>query len=157
MQPLPRTIWTNPIHFIASAFGSGALPKWPGTWATLAAVPMVIALKHLPEWYYLIVAIALNVLGIYVCDVFNRDIGAEDHPGCAWDEMAGFFLVMLWVPLTWYYLLLGFLLFRFFDILKPWPISWCDRNIHGGFGVMLDDVVAALFSLAILHAILRFI
>jgi phosphatidylglycerophosphatase A len=148
-----RTIWTNPIHFVACAFGFGALPWMPGTWATLAAIPLVIALKHFPEAVYISISVALVLLGVYLCDVFNRDMGTEDHPACAWDEMSSFLLVMIFLPPNWYYLLIGFVLFRFFDILKPWPIGWVDRKVHGGFGVMLDDVIAALFSLIILHAI----
>ncbi len=146
-----RTIWTNPIHFIACAFGFGALPWMPGTWATLAAIPIVLALKQFPEWTYIGVTAVMVVLGVYVCGVFNRDIGALDHPACAWDEMASFPLVMIGVPPTWYYLALAFVLFRFLDIIKPWPISWCDQHIHGGIGVMLDDVIAALLALAIMH------
>ena len=153
MQSL-RTIWTNPIHFTACAFGFGALPWMPGTWATLAAIPLVIALKHFPEWLYVLVTIILVLAGIYLCEVFNRDIGTDDHPACAWDELASFLIVMIGAPTTAFYLILGFSLFRGFDILKPWPIRWCDRNIHGGIGVMLDDVLAALFSLAILHGML---
>lgn len=153
IRSLNRTIWTNPIHFIACAFGFGALPWMPGTWATLASIPIVLALQHLPHWMYLLVTLAMILLGVFVCGVTNRDFGTDDHPACAWDEMASFPLVMFAVPMTLFYLILGVLLFRFFDILKPWPIRWLDRNIHGGLGVMLDDVVAALFSWIILQAI----
>jgi phosphatidylglycerophosphatase A len=152
-----RTIWTNPIHFVACAFGFGALPWMPGTWATLASIPLVLAFKQFPEAIYIAITAAMIIVGIYLCGVFNRDIGATDHPACAWDEMASFPIVMIGIAPTWYALALGFILFRFFDILKPWPISWCDRHIHGGFGVMLDDVVAALISLAILHGIICWI
>lgn len=154
MPSLPRTIWTNPVHFAACAFGFGALPWMPGTWATLAAIPLVIALKHFPEWLYVLITAALVLIGIYLCGVFNRDIGAQDHPACAWDELASFLIVMIGVPPTALYLAIGFGLFRIFDIYKPWPICWCDCNIHGGIGVMLDDVIAALFSLAILHSVM---
>lgn len=157
MPPLPRTIWTNPIHFIACAFGFGALPWMPGTWATLASIPIVLALKQGPEWLYLAIVLGMLLLGIYVCGVTNRDFGTEDHPACAWDEMAAFPLVMIAIPLTWYYLLIGIALFRLFDIWKPWPIRWFDRHIHGGLGVMLDDVIAALVSGITLYAIHRVI
>lgn len=148
-----RTIWTNPIHFVACAFGFGTLPWMPGTWTTLATIPIVIALKHFPEWAYIGISVAMVLIGIYICGVFNRDIGSKDHPACSWDEMAGFLLVMIGLPPSWYYLLTGFVLFRFFDIIKPWPISWADQKVSGGLGVMLDDVIAALFSLALLHGL----
>ncbi len=155
MQNLPRTIWTNPIHFTACAFGFGALPWMPGTWATLASIPIVMALKHFPEWIYLLVTLVMILLGIVVCGITNRDFGASDHPACAWDEMASFPIVMIGIPLTWYYLALGVIIFRCLDIFKPWPIGWLDRNIHGGLGVMLDDVVAALFSWVILQGLIK--
>lgn len=154
MQNLPRSIWTNPIHFVACALGFGALPWMPGTWATLAAVPIVVALKQFPEWVYLSITGIMILLGIYVCGVANRDFGTDDHPACAWDEMASFPLVMIGVPFNIYYLIAGVVLFRFLDILKPWPIRWLDRNIHGGLGVMLDDIAAALCSCIILHAVM---
>lgn len=156
-KSLPRTLWTNPVHFIACAFGIGALPFMPGTWATLAAVPVCLALAQLPLWGYLLVTGAMILLGIFVCGKTNRDFGTEDHPACAWDEFASFPIVMIGIPLTGYFLALGVILFRILDIWKPWPIRWVDRHIHGGFGVMLDDVLAALASLAILHLILRWL
>jgi phosphatidylglycerophosphatase A len=155
MRTLPRTIWINPLHFIACGLGFGALPWMPGTWTTLAAIPLVFALHLLPLWGYLSITLALILLGIYVCGVTNLDFGTQDHPACSWDEMASFPLVMAGVPLTWYYLALGFMLFRLFDIWKPWPIRWVDQHIHGGLGVMLDDVLAALCSLIILQALMR--
>lgn len=148
----PRSIWTNPLHFVACAFGFGALPWWPGTWATLATIPIVIALKQLPEWGYVAVTLAMVLLGVFVCGKANRDFGTEDHPACAWDEMASFPIALIGVPLTIYTVLAAVILFRFLDIIKPWPIRWLDRHIHGGIGVMLDDVVAALCTLVILHA-----
>ncbi len=156
MQSLPRTIWTNPLHFIACAFGFGALPWMPGTWATLACIPIVLALKHFPEWFYFMITAGMIILGIWVCGVTNRDFGTDDHPACAWDEMASFPIVMFHISAIWWHLLLGVILFRFFDILKPWPIRWVDRNWHNGFGVMMDDVLAAIFAWIILFGISLF-
>ena len=153
MRSLPRSIWTNPIHFVACAFGFGTLPWMPGTWATLAAIPIVIALKQFPEWAYIAITLGMIALGVYVCGVTNRDFGTEDHSACAWDEMACFPLVMIGLPPNFLYLALAVILFRCFDILKPWPISWIDKNVHGGIGVMLDDVIAALFAFLILQGI----
>lgn len=142
------------MHFVACAFGIGALPWMPGTWATLAAIPICLALRHLPIWGYVTIVTAMVVAGIYLCGKTNRDFGSDDHPACAWDEMASFPIVMIAVPITWYTLAIGVILFRLFDIWKPWPISWVDQNLHGGVGVMLDDILAALFSLAILHGLI---
>jgi phosphatidylglycerophosphatase A len=149
---LPRSIWTNPIHFVACAFGLGALPWAPGTWATLGAIPLCLALKVLPLWGYALVTVVCILGGIWICGKTNRDFQTADHPACAWDEMSCFLLVMLGIPATWYYLLAGFILFRFLDILKPPPIRWIDRHVHGGIGVMLDDFVAALVTWLILLA-----
>lgn len=156
MQRIPRSIWTRPTHFIACAFGLGALPWMPGTWATLGAIPIIFLLKQFPDWVYVTVTLAMIFLGIYVCGVANRDFGTEDHPACAWDEMASFPLVMIGISPTGLHLVLAVVLFRFFDILKPGPIGWIDRHIHGGLGVMLDDVVAALCALAVLQIWVHF-
>jgi len=152
-QKLPRSVWTNPIHFIACGFGIGALPIMPGTYATIAAIPLYLMLVKLPLLAYITITIALNALGVWLCGKTNRDFGTEDHPAAVWDEIAAFLIVMIGVPITWYYIALGVALFRLFDIWKPGPIGWVDRNMHGGIGVMLDDILAALLSLAILQTI----
>ncbi|EKD44859.1 MAG: hypothetical protein ACD_70C00203G0002 [uncultured bacterium] len=151
----PHSIWTNPIHFIACGFGIGSFPFFPGTLATLAAIPFtIIMLSHLTIILYFIVCAVLFFVGVYCCGVTNRDFKTDDHPTACFDEIATFPIVMAGVPCTWYFLLIGFLLFRFFDIVKPFPICWIDQNIHGGIGVMLDDLLAAIFSLVILQGIL---
>jgi len=155
-QKLPHSVWTNPIHFIACGFGIGALPIMPGTYATLAAIPLYLILVKLPLAAYITITILLNVLGVWLCHVTNRDFGTDDHPAAVWDEIAAFLIVMIAVPVTWYYIAIGVVLFRIFDIWKPGPIGWIDRNVHGGLGVMLDDILAALVSLAILQVIVFF-
>ncbi len=141
-----RTIWTNPVHFIACGFGTGAVPVMPGTIGTLVGVVLYLVIRSLPMWLYLSITVLLILLGVWLCGQVNRDFGTDDHPAAVWDEIAVFPLVMMAIPFTWYYLLLGFLLFRLFDIWKPGPIRWVDKNVHGGVGVMLDDVIAALFA-----------
>ncbi len=155
-QPIPKSIWTNPIHFVACGFGIGALPIMPGTYATLAAIPLYLLLVKLPIVTYILITIALNILGVWLCGQTNKDFGTEDHPAAVWDEIAAFLIVMIGVPPKWYFIAIGFGLFRLFDIWKPGPIGWIDRNVHGGLGVMLDDILAALFSLAILQVIVFF-
>ena len=152
-KPVPRSVWTNPIHFVACGFGVGTIPWMPGTFGTLVGVALYLVLSPLPIWAYVLITAVLIVIGVFICDITNRDFGTDDHPAAVWDEIATFLIVMIAVPKTWYFILIGFLLFRFFDIVKPWPIGWIDKNIHGGVGVMLDDVVAALFSWAILQFI----
>ncbi len=150
-QPSLQSIWENPIHFVACGFGLGAIPIAPGTFGTLGGVVLYLILSRLPLWVYIMVAVVLLIFGFLICGITNRDFGTDDHPAAVWDEIVGFLFVMIAVPKTWYFILIGFVLFRLFDIWKPWPIRWVDRHIHGGIGVMLDDVVAALFSLVILQ------
>lgn len=152
----PRTIWTNPIHFIACGFGFGTFPYFPGTIGTLVAVPLTLILSHTPFWFYIIACAAMFYFAVYCCGITNHDFGTDDHPAAVLDEIVTFPVAMLAVPNTWHFLLIGFLLFRFFDIVKPGPIRWVDKNVHGGFGVVLDDLLAALCTLALLHLMLRF-
>lgn len=154
VQRPPHTIWRNPIHFIACGFGFGTFPWFPGTVGTLVAVPLAIALSHTSPWFYIIACVVFFCVGVYCCGITNHDFGTDDHPAAVIDEIATFPIVMIAIPMTWYYLLIGFLLFRFFDIVKPGPIHWIDKNVHNGFGVMLDDLLAALFTFFILHIIL---
>lgn len=153
IQRPPHSLWTNPIHFITCGFGTGAFPWMPGTIGTLFAVPLTIMLSRTPLWFYIIACVVMFFIGVYGCEKTNNDFGTNDHPATVIDEIATFPIVMIGIPLTWYYLLTAFALFRFFDIVKPWPIRWFDKNVHGGFGVMLDDLLAALVSYAILFTI----
>lgn len=141
----------NPIHLLAFGFGSGLSPVAPGTMGTLVAVPVYLALQNLPIVSYLMVVIVLTVLGVYLCQRTALDLNVHDHPGIVWDEIVGYLVTMIAAPAGWIWMLTGFILFRFFDIVKPWPISWIDANIAGGFGIMLDDLVAAIFALMILQ------
>ena len=147
-----RVSLLNPVHFLAFGFGSGLAAKMPGTFGTLAALPLVVLLSHFSSFtVYLIVTILVCVLGIRICGETAEDMGVHDDSSIVWDEVAGMLITMLGVPLSWQTVLVGFMLFRFFDILKPWPISYLDKHVHGGFGIMIDDVLAGLFALGILH------
>ena len=101
--------------------------------------------------------VLLFLLGVQLCGSVSRKLGVHDHGGIVWDEMVGYWLSAAFVPLQWHWLLAAFLLFRFFDILKPWPIRQLDKNVSGGFGIMIDDVVAALFTVLILAVLQRFL
>ncbi len=144
----------NPIHFLALGFGSGLASKAPGTFGTLAALPLFLLLSFLPFSAYLIVTIIVSVVGIYICDKAAKDMGVHDHGAIVWDEVAGLLITLIAVPMQWEWILVGFALFRFFDILKPWPIKWLDAKVSGGFGIMIDDVVAGIFSLICLQVML---
>ena len=151
--PLPHTVWTNPLHFIACGFGVGAIPFFPGTCGTLLGIPIAIFLSHFSILIFAIACVLLFCVGIYLCSITNRDFGTLDHPAAVFDEIATFPIVLIGIPMHWYFILIGFILFRFFDIVKPWPICWVDRNMHNGFGVMFDDFLAAVFSAVILQVI----
>ncbi|MCB1836594.1 MAG: phosphatidylglycerophosphatase A [Alcanivoracaceae bacterium] len=151
---MQRPDMKNPVHFLAFGFGSGLAPKAPGTFGTLAALPVWWLAAQLPLWGYVIVLLAVIAVGPYLCGRTAEDLGVHDHGGIVWDEIAGFLVTMLLVPVSWYTALAGFLLFRLFDIAKPWPIGWLDRQIEGGTGIMVDDLVAGLYALGCLHLLL---
>jgi len=143
----------DPIQFLALGFGSGLAPKAPGTFGTLAAIPVFLLLSYLSPLSYIFVVFLMSIAGIYICGKTAKDVGVHDHGAIVWDEFVGFFITMFMVPLSATSILVGFILFRFFDIFKPWPISLADKKLQGGFGIMFDDVLAGLISLIIMHLI----
>jgi phosphatidylglycerophosphatase A len=153
---LKKVALTTPSGLLAFGFGSGLSPFAPGTMGTLVAIPFIFALKSLGTPGFWIVLLLLFLLGIWLCDQVSRKLGVHDHGGIVWDEMVGYWLSMAFVPLQWQWLLAAFLLFRFFDIVKPWPIRQLDQKVSGGFGIMIDDIVAALFTIIIL-AVLQYL
>jgi len=143
---VPASVWRNPIHFLAFGLGSGASPIAPGTAGTLLAVPLFIFLSQFSIVIYTLVVITLFAVGVYLCEVTTNDIGVYDHSGIVWDEIVGFLIAMYGMPAAWPLVLLGFLLFRLFDIWKPWPIRLLESRIKGGLGIMFDDVLAAIYT-----------
>lgn len=143
-------------HFCALGFGLGLAPKAPGTFGTLAAIPFIFLTMMAPLWLQLVVAIAICAIGIWFCDVASRDAGVHDHPAIVWDEVAGFYITMIGAAISWQTLLVGFILFRFFDIVKPWPITLLDKHVKGGFGIMVDDILAGIFSLICLQLVVYY-
>ncbi|TNF37070.1 MAG: phosphatidylglycerophosphatase A, partial [Gammaproteobacteria bacterium] len=115
------------------------------------AIPIYLLLKDVSLIVYVITVLLVIVIGIYACFYTSQALKVHDHPAIVVDEIAGFLITMIAVPFTWYWLLTGFVLFRLFDILKPWPISWLDQHVHGGTGIMLDDILAGLAALGLLH------
>lgn len=146
-EALPRPNLAHPLHFLAFGMGSGCSPKAPGTMGTLVAMVLYLPLSYLPSWWYLAVTLLVILSGIWICDWSARQLGVHDHPGIVWDEIAGYLVTMLWAPSGLIWMLVGFVLFRLFDILKPWPIGWLDRRVGGGLGIMLDDVVAGIAAM----------
>jgi phosphatidylglycerophosphatase A len=144
---------SNPVHFLALGFGSGLIKPAPGTWGTLAAIPLYLLVMYFvtaSSYSYFAIIFISFVVGIYLCGKTASDAGVHDHGAIVWDEIVGFFITMLLLPVTWQNIVVGFLLFRFFDIVKPWPIKWLDKHVDGGFGIMIDDVLAAVFAWVLL-------
>ncbi|ABK47337.1 phosphatidylglycerophosphatase [Shewanella sp. ANA-3] len=156
-QALSRLSLKNPIHFLALGFGSGLAAKAPGTFGTLAAVPLYLLLAQLPLSWYLVVTLVCVLAGIYICDKAAKDMGVHDHGAIVWDEVAGLLITMVAAPAGVLWLVVGFVLFRLFDIIKPWPIRWLDAKVEGGFGIMIDDVLAGIFALIGVQALAAFI
>ncbi|WP_119393511.1 phosphatidylglycerophosphatase A family protein [Salinibius halmophilus] len=145
---------THPVHWLAFGLGSGLAPKAPGTFGTLAALPLGIAFMYLlPSAWFLALIIVATWLGVWFCDKTSKDMGVHDHPGIVWDEWVGIWMTLWLVPLTWWTPIVAFILFRFFDIIKPWPIKWLDQRVHGGLGIMIDDMVAAIPAWLILQGL----
>jgi phosphatidylglycerophosphatase A len=165
-----RFLLAHPAHFIALGFGSGLAPRAPGTFGTLAGLPIAYALLQLDAFALTLALIAMFALGIWACEIAGRNLGVSDHGGIVWDEIVAIGIVLAFVPLTPVAWLLGFALFRIFDILKPWPIRWADAHFDTplspggrgeaegagwgrGFGVMLDDLLAAIFTVLLMKAL----
>lgn len=154
-RPIPAAqIWRSPIHLVAFGFGAGLMPFMPGTWGTIVGVLVWIMMSFLPTMAYLCLLLLLTLLGIWICDESAKRLGVHDYSGIVWDEVVGFLWAMILVPVTWYTMLLGFALFRLFDIWKPWPIRHLDQKVGGGLGIMLDDIVAGIYAAIVLHIIL---
>ena len=149
-----RVSMKNPVHFLALGFGSGLIPFMPGTFGSLAALPLLIACSQISLISFIALTLIFSVVGIYLCGKTADDMQVHDHGSIVWDEIAGMFVTFLFVPISASSLLVGFVLFRLFDILKPWPISWLDKRLRGGSGIMLDDVLAGIASNIVLQLIL---
>ena len=141
----------QPVLLLALGFGSGLSPWMPGTMGSLVALPLFLLIAGCPLWLYAGFVLVATVVGCWLCDQAAKTLGVHDHPGIVWDEIVGM-LIALWplllVGTGWgiWDLLVGFLLFRVFDIIKPWPIAWIDRRVEGGLGIMLDDIVAGVMA-----------
>jgi phosphatidylglycerophosphatase A len=148
-----RTLCSHPLGWVATGLGSGLSPRAPGTVGSLAALLPWLLLSQLSVPVYLLVVALVFALGTWASNWVIARTGVHDPGAVVIDEWVGLWIALLLVPEGWPWVLCGLLAFRFFDILKPWPIGWADRRIKGGLGVMVDDVIAGLFALAVVQAL----
>ncbi len=149
--PSSPELLRHPAQFLAFGFGSGLAPKAPGTFGTLAAIPLYLLIADWPLLQYTVFIVLASALGIWVCDVASRQLRVHDHPGIVWDEFVGYWITMWAVPSGWPWVVAGFVAFRVFDIIKPWPVSVLDEKVGGGFGIMVDDMLAGALACLTLH------
>lgn len=154
---LARRVWRDPVLWLAFGFGSGLAPKAPGTFGTLPGVAlawligMLAASLAVPAGYLTAaVVLLLTPIGVFLCGRASEKLGVHDHGGIVFDEIVGVLIPFILIPVTPLNLLWGFIAFRVFDVIKPWPISWLDRHVSGGLGIMVDDLLAGIFALAAL-------
>ena len=147
---LARQVMTDPVHILAFGFGTGLAPVAPGTVGSLVGVLLAWLTLDLGLMTQIGIAVVISVAGIWICGESSRRLGIHDHGGIVWDEIAGMYIVLIVAPTTLWAWILAFGLFRAFDIVKPWPIRDLDHRIHGGVGIMLDDLVAALYAALLL-------
>ena len=144
-------VWSNFWHFLAFGFGTGLARKAPGTWGTLAGLVFVPLLQLVSLPLALTVIVAASIFGVWLCGKVADDLGVHDHGGIVWDEIVGIWITLVLLPAHWGWWLAGFVAFRFFDILKPWPIRALDRRLGGGLGIMLDDILAGICAALVLQ------
>jgi len=143
----------SPARTLALGFGSGLAPIVPGTFGTLVALPFIFIFAQGPMWFYIAGMVGVSAIGVWACETACNDMGAHDDRSIVWDEVAGYLITMFLLPLTWQWLLAGFVLFRLVDIIKPWPINLLDKHVDGGFGVMIDDIAAGVLCCIVLHIV----
>ncbi|MGH8401160.1 MAG: phosphatidylglycerophosphatase A family protein [Gammaproteobacteria bacterium] len=150
-----REVFRNPLHLLAYGFGAGLAPKAPGTAGTLIAIPVYLLVYLGGIWFYLGFTLAAFIAGVAICGYTARHMGIADPSGVVWDEIVGYLITMIAAPFGVLWIVAGFVLFRIFDIWKPWPIRLLDQRIKGGLGIMLDDAVAGLFVAILLQVAAR--
>ncbi len=149
-----RAVLGHPAGWIATALGAGLSPRAPGTaGSAVALLPWWFLLRGLPLAGYLVIVVLGFALGVWACGVADRRLGQHDQGALVWDEVIGMWITLTAAPAGWIWMLVGFGLFRLFDIWKPWPVCVADRRVGGGLGVMLDDVLAAIYALVVLQLV----
>lgn len=140
------------VLFAATGFGVGRAPIAPGTFGTLVGILFYVAASWLTPLYYVVVVLALFIVGMWLCEIAETELGEHDHPSIVWDEIVGFLITMFLAPPGWRWIVLGFLLFRLFDIWKPFPIQHLER-VPGGLGAMADDALAGVYACLVLQTL----
>jgi len=158
-NPAFKDLWQKPKLFLALGLGSGLAPKAPGTFGSIAALILVPFLLLVPIWFYALFLIVSIIFGIWLCDEVAKLLQTSDPACIVWDEFVGIWLTFFFVSIHqlehyWLWLLVGFGLFRIFDIFKPFPVSYFDQNIKGGLGIMLDDIAAGVLACFCLHLLI---
>lgn len=149
----PPSIWRNWVQFLAFGFGVATFPL-PKTLACLLAVAIYCLLSKLPHSIYALLLLVLFVIGVWLCEVTIKQLKVKSHRGIVCDQIVGMLIGLFAIPVTWKWLLFTFVLFRIFSICKPWPIAWLRDNVQGGLHLMLDDVIAAIYTLIIIQVLL---
>ena len=152
---LTLALLRHPVHLLSFGFGSGYAPFAPGTFGTLVAVPVFMWLSQFSTVQYVVIVAVMFTAGIWFCNQTSQTLGVHDHKAIVWDEIVGYLITMLLITPSWLNICAGFALFRLFDIWKPWPINLLDKNVHGGLGIMLDDVLAGFFAWLVLQLVLN--
>ncbi|URJ84827.1 phosphatidylglycerophosphatase A [Pasteurella multocida] len=150
--PFQQLKLSNPIHFLALGFGAGLIRPAPGTWGSMVGLMLGWGLlQYLNLSFFFLFTAFCFALGCYLCQKTAEDMGVHDHGAIVWDEIVGIFVVLLSLPnLSPFWCLTAFVLFRFFDILKPYPIRYFDHKLESGFGIMLDDILAAIYAVLVI-------
>ena len=149
-----RVLLSHPAGWIATGFGSGLSPRAPGTVGSLAAlIPWWLWLRDLPSIYYIAILVVGTLIGIWASNWTIARTRISDPGFVVWDEFIGLWIALFLLPAGWPWIAAAFTLFRLFDIWKPWPVGWADRKVHGGLGVMLDDILAGLLAFAVLQIV----
>lgn len=157
LQEVYKKVWSDLRYFLAFGFGSGLSPKAPGTFGTVAAIPLYYLICDLNSLLYLLICIFGFIFGVKITTDVSNHLKENDFPGIVWDEIIGFLITMYLVPISTVNTICGFVLFRVFDIWKPQPIKWLDKKFKSGFGIMIDDVMAAIYAWIVLQIIIRII
>lgn len=153
---LHKLNYRNPLHLMAVGFGSGLSPIASGTTGSAAAIPLCYLFTGLPVSYYLIFIIISFVVGVIAAQSATDALGIDDHGAIVWDEFVGMFITTIGLSQSLFWIIVSFFVFRLFDIWKPWPIRVIDRDMHGGWGIMLDDVLAGVFSLIVMQVLVHY-
>lgn len=152
-----KKIWRRLDYFFAFGFGLGKIKVMPGTFGTLGAIPIYLLIHDLNPVWYITICLILFGYGIYICGIAEDNSGIKDNPSIVWDEIVGFLFALFAVPFSVSWIALSFIIFRVFDIFKPWPIKVIEKKMSGGLAIMLDDLMAALYSWLIVQILLHFV